>query len=111
MQAAVTARYQNDSATDLGDDPRFAIPGYTLVNASISVHDNDDKCRLSFWAQNLTDVNYWTSVSSNVSLSGVGGLFNGLEEAEAALVGEGHQLGHHHPGEVVVAVDPVVGVG
>lgn len=68
MQAAVTARYQNDSASDLGDDPRFAIPGYTLVNASIGVHDNDDKWRLSFWAQNLTDVYYWTSVSSNANV-------------------------------------------
>lgn len=68
VQAALTARYQNDSASDLGDDPRFAIDGYTLVNASIGVHDNDDKWRLSFWAQNLTDVYYWTSVSSNANV-------------------------------------------
>ncbi|BCW88428.1 Vitamin B12 transporter BtuB [Alphaproteobacteria bacterium SO-S41] len=68
FQMAINGRYQSKSASDLGDDPRFGIKAYGLLNASVGVYALDDKWRFSVWGRNLTDEYYWSSVSSNANL-------------------------------------------
>ncbi len=68
MQLALNARWQDDSAADLGDSPSYVIDSYGLVNASAGIHDLDGKWSLSVWARNLTDEYYWTSVASNANV-------------------------------------------
>ena len=68
FQATVNGRYQTESATDFGEDPRLRIKEYGLLNASLGVYSLDDKWRFSVWGRNLTDEYYWTSVASNANL-------------------------------------------
>ncbi|MCC7265986.1 MAG: TonB-dependent receptor, partial [Caulobacteraceae bacterium] len=68
LQAALNARWQDDSHADLEGDPRFVIKDYALVNASIGIHSLDDRWELSLWGRNLTDEYYWTAVSSNANV-------------------------------------------
>ncbi len=68
MQLALNARWQDESAADLGDSPGYVIDAYGLVNASAGIHDLGGKWSLSVWARNLTDEYYWTSVASNANV-------------------------------------------
>jgi outer membrane receptor protein involved in Fe transport len=68
LQAAVNARWQDESHADLEGDPRFVIKDYALVNASLGVHSLDDRWELSLWGRNLTNEYYWTAVSSNANV-------------------------------------------
>ena len=68
LQLALNARWQDNSAADLGDSPGYVIDGYGLVNASVGIHDLDGKWQASLWARNLTDEYYWTSVASNANV-------------------------------------------
>jgi len=68
LQAALNARWQDDSHADLEGDPRFVIEDYGLVNASLGVHSLDDRWRVQVWGRNLTDEYYWTAVSSNANV-------------------------------------------
>ena len=44
------------------------IDAYSLVNASVGIHDLDGKWQAAIWARNLTDEYYWTSVASNANV-------------------------------------------
>lgn len=68
LQAALNARWQDESHADLEGDPRFVIDDYALLNASLGVHSLDDRWELSIWGRNLTDEYYWTAVSSNANV-------------------------------------------
>lgn len=68
LQLALNARWQDDSAADLGDSPTYVIDAYGLVNASIGIHDLGGAWSASLWARNLTDEYYWTSVASNANV-------------------------------------------
>lgn len=68
LQAALNARWQDDSHADLEGDPKFVIDDYGLVNASLGVHALDDGWRAQLWVRNLTDTYYWTAVSSNANV-------------------------------------------
>jgi outer membrane receptor protein involved in Fe transport len=68
LQLALNARWQDDSAADLGDSPGYIIDAYGLVNASVGIHDLGGKWQASLWARNLTDEYYWTSVASNANV-------------------------------------------
>lgn len=68
LQAALNARWQDDSHADLEGDPRFVIKDYGLVNASLGVHSLDDRWRAQLWVRNLTNTYYWTAVSSNANV-------------------------------------------
>lgn len=68
LQAALNARWQDDSHADLEGDPRFEIKDYGLVNASLGVHAADDSWRAQLWVRNLTNTYYWTAVSSNANV-------------------------------------------
>lgn len=68
LQVALNARWQDESAADLGDSPGYVIDAYGLVNASVGIHDLDGKWQASVWARNLTDEYYWTSVASNANV-------------------------------------------
>ena len=56
------------SHADLGEDPRFGLRAYGLLNASLGLHALDDRWELSLWGRNLTDEYYWNSVASNANL-------------------------------------------
>ncbi len=68
LQLAINARWQDDSAADLGDSPTYVIDAYSLVNASIGIHDLGGAWSASLWARNITDEYYWTSVASNANV-------------------------------------------
>jgi iron complex outermembrane receptor protein len=68
LQLALNARWQDDSAADLGDSPTYVIDAYGLVNASVGIHDLGGAWSASLWARNLTDEYYWTSVASNANV-------------------------------------------
>lgn len=68
FQAALSGRYQSDSHADLEGDPKFVIPDYGLINASMGIHSLDDRWELSVWGRNLTDEYYWSAVSSNANV-------------------------------------------
>lgn len=68
LQLALNARWQDDSAADLGDSPLYVIDSYGLVNASAGLHDLGGKWAFSVWSRNLTDEYYWTSVASNANV-------------------------------------------
>jgi iron complex outermembrane receptor protein len=68
VQAALNGRYQNKSHADLGEDSRFGIKAYGLVNASVGIHSLDDRWELSVWGRNLGDTYYWNSVASNANV-------------------------------------------
>ena len=68
LQVAVSGRYQTKSHADLEGDPRFEIPEYGLLNASLGLHALDDRWEVSIWGRNLTDEYYWSAVSSNANV-------------------------------------------
>lgn len=68
LQVALNGRYQTESHSDLEGDPRFAIPSYGLINASVGVHSTDDRWEFQVWGRNLADKYYWSAVSSNANV-------------------------------------------
>lgn len=68
LQWALNGRWQSESAADLGEDPRFAIDSYALVNGSVGLHSLDGRWEFSVWGRNLTNTYYWTTVASNANV-------------------------------------------
>ena len=68
LQVAINGRYQTVSHSDLEGDPRFAIPSYGLINASVGIHSADDRWEFQVWGRNLADKYYWSAVSSNANV-------------------------------------------
>lgn len=59
-----TITYRDDTFADLGENPDFAMPSYTLIDARIGI-ESEKGWRLSVYARNLTDEYYWNSVASS----------------------------------------------
>jgi len=68
FQAALNARWQDDTAAGLGDQSSFEIDGYSIVNGSFGIHALSDRWALQVWGRNITDTYYWTSVASNANV-------------------------------------------
>lgn len=68
LQAALNARWQDDTAADLGDQQSFQIDSYSLVNASVGIHSLNERWAVQVWGRNITDTYYWTSVASNANV-------------------------------------------
>ena len=49
---------QDDYFTGASNQPEFLIDGYSLINASVALVDNDDRWKVSLWAKNLNDEEY-----------------------------------------------------
>lgn len=60
LQASVNASYQSKTSSALGNEAGFEIKGYTLVNATIALHQLDNGFRLGLFARNLFNENYYT---------------------------------------------------
>jgi iron complex outermembrane receptor protein len=68
LEFTLNGRWQSDSAADLSEGASFGIDAYGLLNASVGIHDMDDRWRFSIWGRNITDEYYWTSVASNANV-------------------------------------------
>lgn len=55
--------YRDSTFADLGENPDFAMPSYTLLDARIGLV-SDAGWRVSLYGRNLTDEYYWNSVAS-----------------------------------------------
>lgn len=55
--------YRDSTFADLGENPEFGMPSYTLLDARIGLAA-DDGWRISIYGRNLTDEYYWNSVAS-----------------------------------------------
>jgi outer membrane receptor protein involved in Fe transport len=51
------------SYASIGVDSNFKLPSYTLLGLRAGIESADDKWRLSFWGENVTNVYYWTGVN------------------------------------------------
>jgi outer membrane receptor protein involved in Fe transport len=51
------------SYASIGVDSNFKMPSYTLLGLRAGIESADDKWRLSFWGENVTNVYYWTGVN------------------------------------------------
>ena len=69
FRAIVNGRYQSSAKNTLEDDPQLNLKPYGTINASIGVHDVDNKWDLSVWARNLTNEYYWVSAATNANLA------------------------------------------
>lgn len=68
LSADASVRFQSKSNATQEDDPLYRIKAYQVVNGSVSLHDVDNRWRLSVWARNLFNEYYWTQVSNNSNL-------------------------------------------
>ena len=55
--------YRARTFADLGENPDFRMPSYTLLDARIGL-ESENGWRLSIYGRNLTDEYYWNSVAS-----------------------------------------------
>ena len=55
--------YRARTFADLGENPDFRMPAYTLLDARIGV-ESEDGWRLSIYGRNLSNKYYWNSVAS-----------------------------------------------
>lgn len=55
--------YRARTFADLGENPDFRMPAYTLLDARIGI-ESENGWRLSLYGRNLTDEYYWNSVAS-----------------------------------------------
>ncbi|MFC3070573.1 TonB-dependent receptor [Phenylobacterium soli] len=68
LQAAINDRWQSKSYADPNGGPLYVLPSYSLVNASVGIHAQNDRWELQLWGRNLGDKYYWTAVSSNANV-------------------------------------------
>jgi iron complex outermembrane recepter protein len=59
-----TVTYRDKTYADLGENPDFAMPSYTLLDARIGV-ESVNGWRISIYGRNLTNKYYWNSVASS----------------------------------------------
>jgi len=65
---------QDDYFTGASNQPSFLISGFDLINASLSLVDDDDRWKVSLWVKNLGDEEYVLVRAANAT-SGVAELF------------------------------------
>jgi iron complex outermembrane receptor protein len=63
------ARYQSKSHSDLFGNPVSNLPAYTIINASVSLKDHDDKYELTLFVNNLFNKKYYASLGDDTQLS------------------------------------------
>ena len=63
FHAGVDASYQSRSYSVIGNDPRFEIKAYPIVNLYASIQSDRYRWNVEFYARNLFNENYWTSVT------------------------------------------------
>lgn len=56
--------YRSSSNAYFGNDQRFLIPGYTLVDLRAGFRSKDERYRVQFWGRNVTDKFYLTHASA-----------------------------------------------
>lgn len=61
VRMAVTASYQSDSSSVLGNERGFEIDEYVLVGAQVGLHTLDDQWEVQAYVNNLLDTYYWKS--------------------------------------------------
>ncbi|AMK26595.1 TonB-dependent receptor (plasmid) [Sphingobium sp. TKS] len=59
-----TVTYRDKTYADLGENPAFAMPSYTLLDARLGV-ESINGWRVSIYGRNLTNKYYWNSVASS----------------------------------------------
>ncbi|WP_408586602.1 TonB-dependent receptor [Novosphingobium sp.] len=69
LRAIVNGRYQSSAKNTLEDDPQLNLKPYGTINASIGIHDADNKWEATLWARNLTNEYYWVSAATNANLA------------------------------------------
>jgi len=69
LRAILNGRYQTSAKNTLESDPQLDLKAYGTINASIGVHDLDEKWDFSLWARNLTNEYYWVSAATNANLA------------------------------------------
>jgi iron complex outermembrane recepter protein len=62
IAANLDANYQSKTSGSIGEETGFDVAGYTVVNAALALHSANDKWRVGFYAKNLFNKYYWTSV-------------------------------------------------
>jgi outer membrane receptor protein involved in Fe transport len=68
LAANVSANYQSKTSGSIGGEQGFEVKGYTVVNASLTLHDADEKWRVGLYANNLFDKYYWSAVDKVADL-------------------------------------------
>lgn len=59
-----TVTYRDRTYADLGENPDFAMPSYTLLDARVGL-ESINGWRVSLYGRNLTNKYYWNSVASS----------------------------------------------
>ena len=61
IQFNVNGNYQGKTVGSLDEDPVFDVKAYTVVNANIALHRQDDRWSIGLYARNLFNENYYTA--------------------------------------------------
>lgn len=68
LAANVSGNYQSKTSGSIGGEQGFGVKGYTVVNASLTLHDADNKWRIGVYANNLFNEYYWSAVDKVADL-------------------------------------------
>lgn len=63
LEIGVNASYRNGALGAIGNDPDFDVESYTVVNADLALHAQDNRWRAGLWARNLFNENYYTATN------------------------------------------------
>lgn len=66
--AGLSANYQDETNTELGQMPELAKKSYTLVDLRGGVESDSGAWRLMGWVRNAADETYWTSAARNIDV-------------------------------------------
>ena len=61
VQFGANGNYQGKTVGSLDEDPVFDVKAYTVVNANIALHRQDDRWSIGLYARNLFNENYYTA--------------------------------------------------
>ncbi|WP_176593104.1 TonB-dependent receptor [Sphingobium sp. EM0848] len=61
IQFGANGNYQGKTVGSLDEDPVFDVKAYTIVNANIALHRQDDRWSIGLYARNLFNENYYTA--------------------------------------------------
>jgi iron complex outermembrane recepter protein len=67
--------YRSSTNATFGDDPRFEVDGYALVDARLGIESADGIWRIQLWGKNILNKNYWNDV---VKISDTYGRLTGM---------------------------------
>lgn len=61
IQFGANGNYQSKTVGSLDEDPVFDVKAYTVVNANVTLHRQDDRWSVGLYARNLFNENYYTA--------------------------------------------------